>query len=127
MRPSPTSPASRRERPALCLAMTVFAPLGPRPAADERPVGQVLCGFKAAGAGRGSRLPVFFIAVVAIFYYLKLIKAMWLDPSPGATDAPGLEAGCHHVTALFAFPAVLIALIVLDPAAQTAATALALR
>jgi NADH-quinone oxidoreductase subunit N len=53
---------------------------------------------------------------------------MWLDPSPGAVDKPPAEAvAITYATALFAFPVVWIALIFLDPAAQTAAAALALR
>jgi NADH-quinone oxidoreductase subunit N len=67
-------------------------------------------------------------SVVAAYYYLKLIKVMWFDPSPGAIDTPPAEAvAITYATALFAFPVVLVALIVLDPAAQTAAAALAMR
>jgi NADH-quinone oxidoreductase subunit N len=118
-----------RERPALSLAMTVFAlsALGLPPMSGLWGKYYV---FKAAeGAGLIWVAVVALLgSVVAAFYYLRLIKAMWLDPSPGATDTPPPEAvAITYVTALFAFPAVLIALIVLDPAAQTAATALAMR
>ena len=85
--------------------------------------------FKAA-AGAGL-VPVAVAAlvgsVVAAFYYLRLIKVMWLDPSPGAIDAPPMEARyVAYAAALFAFPGVLIVLIALDPAAHAAALALAL-
>ncbi len=118
-----------RERPALGVAMTVFAlsALGLPPMSGLW--GKYYVFKAAAGAGL---IPVAAIAlvgsVVAAFYYLRLIKVMWLDPSPGATDAPPLEATVvTYAAALFAFPAVLGALIALDPLAQTAAAALALR
>ena len=64
-------------------------------------------------------------SVVAAFYYLKLIKVMWLDPAPGATDAPaGGATAIAYATALFALPAVMIAMIWLDPLAQAAASAI---
>jgi len=118
-----------RERPALCLAMTVFSlsALGLPPMSGLW--GKYYVFKAAAGAGM---VPVAVAAlvgsVVAAFYYLKLIKVMWLDPSLGATDAPPLEATVvTYGAALFAFPVVLVALIVLDPWAHTAAAALALR
>jgi NADH-quinone oxidoreductase subunit N len=65
-------------------------------------------------------------SVVAAFYYLRLIKVMWLDPTPGATDAPTGEAvTVTYASALFALPVVLIALKALDPLAHLAAVALA--
>jgi len=118
-----------RERPALSLAMTVFAlsALGLPPMSGLW--GKYYVFKAAAGAGLvWVAVAALVGSVVAAFYYLKLIKVMWLDPSPGATDKPPAEAvAITYATALFAFPAVLIALIVLDPAAQTAAAALALR
>ena len=67
-------------------------------------------------------------SVVAAFYYLRLIKVMWLDPAPGHTDAPTGEAvAVTYASAFFAFPVVLLALMLLDPAAHAAAAALALR
>jgi NADH-quinone oxidoreductase subunit N len=84
--------------------------------------------FKAAlGAGLAPAAVAALVgSVVAAFYYLRLIKVMWLDPSPGATDAPPLEASlAAYASALFAFPAVLFALIAIDPLAHTAAVALA--
>ncbi|HLZ84175.1 MAG TPA: proton-conducting transporter membrane subunit, partial [Caulobacteraceae bacterium] len=118
-----------RERPALCLAMTVFAlsALGLPPMSGLW--GKYYVFKAAAGAGLvWVAVAALVGSVVAAFYYLKLIKVMWLDPSPGATDAPPAEAvAITYAAALFACPAVLIALIVLDPAAQAAATALPLR
>jgi NADH-quinone oxidoreductase subunit N len=83
--------------------------------------------FKAAmGAGLA---PVAVIAligsVVAAYYYLRLIKVMWLDPTAGPTDTPPIEATTvTYAAALFAFPAVLIALVFIDPLARTAALGL---
>jgi NADH-quinone oxidoreductase subunit N len=118
-----------RERPALCVAMTIFSlsALGLPPMSGLW--GKYYVFKAAAGAGLvWVAVAALVGSVVAAFYYLRLIKVMWLDPSPGATDHPPAEAvAVTYATALFAFPAVLIALIVLDPAAQTAATALALR
>jgi NADH-quinone oxidoreductase subunit N len=118
-----------RERPAIALAMTVFSlsALGLPPLSGLW--GKYYVFKAAAGAGLvWVAVAALVGSVVAAYYYLKLVKVMWLDPSPGATDTPPGEAlAITYATALFAFPAVLIALIVLDPAAQTAATALALR
>jgi NADH-quinone oxidoreductase subunit N len=86
--------------------------------------------FKAAiGAGLAPVAVVALVgSVVAAFYYLRLIKVMWLDPAAGATDAPGGAAtAVSYAAAAFAFPAVMIFLIGLDPLAHTAAAALAQR
>jgi NADH-quinone oxidoreductase subunit N len=118
-----------RERPAMGVAMTVFAlsALGLPPMSGLWGKYYV---FKASVAAGMAPVAVAALvgSVVAAFYYLRLIKVMWLDPSPGATDAPPLEASVvTYGAALFAFPAVLFALITLDPWAQAAAAALALR
>jgi NADH-quinone oxidoreductase subunit N len=61
-------------------------------------------------------------SVVAAFYYLRLIKVMWLDEAAGRTDAPaGGAAAVAYATALFAIPGVWFALIALDPLATAAA------
>jgi NADH-quinone oxidoreductase subunit N len=66
-------------------------------------------------------------SVVAAFYYLRLIKVMWFDGSTGATDKPPFEAkAIAIVTALFAFPVVILALGWLDPLAERAAHAFGL-
>ena len=118
-----------RERPALGAALTVFAlsALGIPPASGLWAKYYV---FKAAvGAGLAPVAALALVgSVVAAFYYLRLIKVMWFDPSPGQTDAPPVEARwIAYVCALFAFPGVLFALIAIDPLAQAAATALAAR
>jgi NADH-quinone oxidoreductase subunit N len=118
-----------RERPALCLAMTVFclSALGLPPFSGFWAKFFV---FKAAIAA-GLAVPAVLAligSVVAAFYYLRLIKIMWLDPAPGQTDAPAVEAvAVTYASAIFAFPAVMAALIVLDPWARAAAAALVSR
>jgi NADH-quinone oxidoreductase subunit N len=83
--------------------------------------------FKAAmGAGLA---PVAVIAligsVVAAYYYLRLIKVMWMDPTAGPTDAPPIEAtAVTYAAAVFAFPAVLVALVFIDPLSHSAAVGL---
>ena len=63
-------------------------------------------------------------SVVAAFYYLRLIKVMWFDPAPGATDAPaGGATAIAYAAALFAVPVVWIALTWLDPLSLSAAIA----
>jgi NADH-quinone oxidoreductase subunit N len=66
-------------------------------------------------------------SVVAAFYYLRLVKVMWLDEAPSKTDpAPKDASGIAYLCALFAFPGVMIALTWIDPAAQAAAKAFGL-
>ncbi|MDX5331284.1 MAG: NADH-quinone oxidoreductase subunit N, partial [Caulobacteraceae bacterium] len=66
-------------------------------------------------------------SVVAAFYYLRLIKVMWFDAAPAATDKPPLEARAIAIAlALFTFPVVLVALTFLDPLAAAAAAAFGL-
>jgi NADH-quinone oxidoreductase subunit N len=66
-------------------------------------------------------------SVVAAYYYLRLIKVMWFDTAPGATDAPPVEArAIAYSLALFSFPVVLGALAFLDPLAAQAAAAFGL-
>jgi NADH-quinone oxidoreductase subunit N len=62
-------------------------------------------------------------SVVAAYYYLRLIKVMWLDPPPDGALAPspGPTVAIAYATALFAMPVVLVALIWLDPWSATAA------
>jgi NADH-quinone oxidoreductase subunit N len=117
-----------KERPVLALAMTVFAlsALGLPP----------FSGFWAkiyvfqAAIDAGLWVPAvmgLIGSVVAAFYYLRLIKVMWFDASPGATDSPPVEARTIAVaSALFAFPLVLVALTWLDPLAERAAQAFGL-
>jgi NADH-quinone oxidoreductase subunit N len=115
-----------RERPGLAIAMTVFAlsALGLPPFSGLWGKYYV---FKAAiAAGLAPAAVIALIgSVIAAFYYLKLIKVMWLDPAPGPTDAPPAEAtAITYAAALFAFPVVLVALVFIDPHATSAAMAL---
>ena len=116
-----------RERPGLALAMTAFSlsALGLPPFSGFWAKVYV---FKAAiGAGLWPVAVLGLVSsVVAAFYYLRLIKVMWFDPAPGATDAtPAYAKGVAYAAALFSFPLVMLALIALDPATLTAASAFA--
>ena len=117
-----------RERPGLAVSMTIFclSALGLPPLSGLWGKYYVFKAAWGAGTGLGVVAVVALVgSVVAAFYYLKLVKVMWLDPSPGPTDAPAPEArAVTYATAFFAFPAVLIALIALDPLAHVAAVAL---
>jgi NADH-quinone oxidoreductase subunit N len=120
-----------RERPGLAISMTVFAlsALGLPPFSGLWGKYYVFRAAWGAGTGLGIVAVVALVgSVVAAFYYLKLVKVMWLDPSPGPTDVPAPEASAvTYAAAFFAFPAVLVALIALDPLAHAAALALAQR
>jgi len=118
-----------KERPGLALALTAFAlsAIGMPPFAGFWAKYYV---FKAA-IGAGEQYMVWAAvlglvgSVVAAFYYLRLIKVMWMDAAPGATDKPPLEAnGIAILAALFSFPLCILALIWLDPLAKAAAAAL---
>ncbi|HEY3694047.1 NADH-quinone oxidoreductase subunit NuoN [Phenylobacterium sp.] len=117
-----------RERPGIALAMTVFSlsALGLPPFSGFWAKFYV---FKAA-LGAGLAIPAVLGlvgSVVAAYYYLRLIKVMWFDPAPGATDAPPAEAQAIAIgLALFSFPLVMGALVVLDPLAAAAAAAFGL-
>lgn len=118
-----------RERPAMAIALTFFAlsALGLPPFSGLWAKYYV---FKAAlGAGLAPVAVAALVgSVVAAFYYLKLIKLMWFDPSPGPTDTPTRAASLvTYAAAFFAFPGVLVALIYLDPLAYAAAMALTAR
>ncbi len=115
-----------RQRPGIALAMTAFSlsALGLPPFSGFWAKVYV---FKAAlGVGTPSMIGLAILglvsSVVAAFYYLRLIKVMWFDPSAGETDAlPAYAKGVAYVAALFSFPVVMIALVALDPLAATAA------
>ncbi|HEY1448743.1 MAG TPA: NADH-quinone oxidoreductase subunit NuoN [Caulobacteraceae bacterium] len=115
-----------RERPLLCLAMTSFSlsAIGLPPFSGFW--GKVFVFQAAIGAGLAPAAVIALVgSVVAAFYYLRLIRVMWLDPAPGETDAPPGEAvAVTYASALFAFPAVMVALVALYPWARTAASAL---
>ena len=60
-------------------------------------------------------------SVVAAFYYLRMIKLIWFDPSPGLTDpAPRDAQWVAYAAAAFSAPLVLLALGPLDRLADTA-------
>lgn len=114
-----------RERPGIALAMTAFSlsALGLPPFSGFWAKFYV---FKAAvSEGLGAVAVIGLVgSVVAAFYYLRLIKVMWLDAAPGKTDTPPADARiAAYAAALFAFPAVLVALTWLDPLASAAAAA----
>jgi len=117
-----------KERPGIALAMTAFAlsALGLPPFSGFWAKFYV---FKAA-LGAGLVIPAVLGlvgSVVAAYYYLRLIKVMWFDTAPGATDAPPAEAkAIAYSLALFSFPVVLGALAFLDPLAAQAAAAFGL-
>jgi NADH-quinone oxidoreductase subunit N len=115
-----------RQRPGIAIAMTVFAlsALGLPPFSGFWAKVFV---FKAALHAGLTWVAVLGLvsSVVAAFYYLRLIKVMWFDPAPGATDATPLYAkGVAYAAALFSFPVVLIALAALEPLALSAAASL---
>ncbi|HEY1929959.1 MAG TPA: NADH-quinone oxidoreductase subunit NuoN [Caulobacteraceae bacterium] len=115
-----------RERPGMALAITFFSlsGLGLPPLSGLWGKYYV---FKAAiVAGLAPAAVIALIgSVIAAYYYLRLIKVMWLDASPGPTDQPAPEGVViGYGAALFAFPLVIFALYAIDPLAHTAATAL---
>ena len=117
------------ERPGLGMAMTVFSLSALGIPGFSSFWGKYYV-FKAALAAGLAPVAVAALvgSVVAAFYYLRLVKVMWFDASPGPTDSPPREAASTaYATAFFAFPAVMIVLIALDPLAHVAATALAQR
>ncbi|HEY1752730.1 MAG TPA: NADH-quinone oxidoreductase subunit NuoN [Caulobacteraceae bacterium] len=107
-----------RERPGLALALTAFAlsALGLPPFSGFWAKFYVFKAALAAGPlTTWAAVAALIGSVVAAFYYLRLIKVMWLDPAPGPTEAPpGPTVAVAYATALFAFPAVMAALIFLD-------------
>jgi len=117
-----------KERPAIALAMTVFAlsALGLPPFSGFW--GKYYVFMAALDAGLWLPAVLGLVgSVVAAFYYLRLIKAMWFDGSGGVTDKPPAEAKLIAVgAAVFAFPLVMVAMTWLDPLARRAAHAFGL-
>jgi len=117
-----------KERPALALALTglSFSVMGIPPFAGFWAKYYV---FKAALSAGLWPVAVFGLvtSVIAAFYYLRMVKTMWFDPSPGQTDPTPLDAKTIAIgAALFSFPVVLPALALLDPLARNAAAAFGL-
>jgi NADH-quinone oxidoreductase subunit N len=114
-----------KERPGIALALTglSFSTMGIPPFSGFWGKYYV---FKAAIAAGYWPAAVFglVMSVAAAFYYLRMVKTMWFDPSPGQTDAPPADARViAAAAALFSFPVVLPALAALDPLAKLAALA----
>jgi NADH-quinone oxidoreductase subunit N len=112
-----------KTNPGIALAMTAFSlsALGLPPFAGFWAKFYV---FKAAiDSGLGWAAVLGLIgSVVGAFYYLRLIKSMWFEPSLGAADQPAPEVkAIAYGAALFSFPIVLVALIWLDPWSRAAA------
>jgi NADH-quinone oxidoreductase subunit N len=118
-----------KERPGLALALTAFSlsALGLPPFSGFWGKFYVFKAALAAGPlTTWAAIAALVGSVVAAFYYLRLIKVMWFDPAPSATDAPaGGAVAIAYATALFAFPAVMAALILIDPLSLHAAAAFA--
>jgi NADH-quinone oxidoreductase subunit N len=117
-----------KERPVLALALTglSFSVMGIPPFSGFWAKFYV---FKAALAAGLWPVAVFGLvtSVVAAFYYLRMVKTMWFDPSPGTTDPEPIDAKTVAIgAALFSFPVVMPALAVLDPLARSAAAAFGL-
>jgi NADH-quinone oxidoreductase subunit N len=117
-----------RERPGLALALSglCFSLMGIPPFSGFWAKFYV---FKAAIAG--GLWPAAAIAlvgsVVAAFYYLRIVKVMWIDPAPGSTDAsPAYARGVAYVAAVVSLAAMVVLLPALDPLARQAAQAFGL-
>ena len=117
-----------KERPGIAAAMTIFSlsALGMPPFTGFW--GKVYV-FKAAAGANLQWLAALGLlsSVVAAFYYLRLIKTMWFDPSRGVTDrAPADAKGVAFAAAIFSFPVVMPLLAFIDPASKAAAAAFGL-
>ena len=117
-----------KERPGIAAAMTIFSlsALGMPPFSGFW--GKVYV-FKAAAAANLQWLAALGLlsSVVAAFYYLRLIKTMWFDPTRGTTDASPMDArGVAFVAAAFSFPVVMPLLALIDPWTKAAASAFGL-
>lgn len=117
-----------RERPGIALAMTAFSlsALGLPPFAGFWGKFYVFKAINDSGLYWLAALGL-LSSVVAAFYYLRLIKTMWFDPSPGVTDHAPVEARTvAFLCAIFSAAGVWIGLHYLDPLTQLAASALGL-
>ncbi len=117
-----------KEQPGLALAITglSFSVMGIPPFSGFWGKFYI---FKAALAGGLWPIAVFGLvgSVIAAFYYLRLVKIMWFDPSPGAADPAPVDARWIGMgLALFSSGFVVFALNPLDQAARAAARAFGL-
>ena len=117
-----------RERPGIAAALTIFSlsALGMPPFSGFW--AKVYVFKAAAGANLGWLAALGLLSsVVAAFYYLRLIKTMWFDPSRGVTDhAPADAKGVAFAAAVFSFPVVMPLLAFIDPVSKAAAAAFGL-
>ncbi|QUD88508.1 NADH-quinone oxidoreductase subunit NuoN [Phenylobacterium montanum] len=117
-----------RERPGMALAMTAFAvsAIGFPPFSGF--IAKVFVFRAIIDAGYAWVAVVGLVSsVVAAFYYLRLIKVMWFDAAPGATDAPPADAkAIAYAAALFSMPVVIFAMKGIDPLSKAAAAAFGL-
>ncbi|MDR3509816.1 MAG: NADH-quinone oxidoreductase subunit NuoN [Caulobacteraceae bacterium] len=117
-----------RERPGIALALTAFAisAIGFPPFSGF--IGKVFVFRAIIDAGYSWVAVVGLVSsVVSAFYYLRLIKVMWFDATPGATDAPPVDARViAYAAALFTLPVVILAMKGLDPLSKVAAAAFGL-
>ena len=117
-----------RERPGMALAMSAlcFSVMGIPPFSGFWAKVYVFRAAIDAGLWPVAALALVG-SVVAAFYYLRIVKLMWFDPAPGATDrSPAYASGVAYAAAIFSFPLVLLALTQLDPLAMAAARAFGL-
>jgi NADH-quinone oxidoreductase subunit N len=114
-----------RERPGLALAITAFSlsALGMPPFSGFWGKFYVFKAALAAGPLATWAAVLGLVgSVVAAYYYLRLIKVIWFDDPVGQTDAPaGGAVAVAYGAALFAFPVVMAAMIILDPLSLGAA------
>ena len=117
-----------RERPGMALALTAFAvsAIGFPPFSGF--IAKVFVFRAIIDAGYAWVAVVGLVSsVVAAFYYLRLVKVIWFDAAPGATDAPPTDAkAIAYAAALFSMPVVIFAMKGLDPVSKVAAAAFGL-
>lgn len=117
----------KKDRPGLAVAIT-FLSLS---VLGMPPFSGFWAKVYAFGAAIEAGLSVFaalglVASVVAAFYYLRIVKLIWFDPSPGDTDpSPAYARWTVFACAAFALPVVLVAIGWLDGAAGRAAAAVA--
>lgn len=117
----------KKDRPGMAVAITFLA----LSVLGMPPFSGFWAKVYAFGAAIQSGLWVFaalglVASVVAAFYYLRIVKLIWFDASPGATDpSPAYARWTVFACAAFALPVVLFAIGWLDGAAGKAAQAVA--
>lgn len=117
----------RKDRPVTAIALTVLSlsVLGMPPFSGFW--GKFYVFGAAADAGYWMAGAAGLVAsVVAGFYYLRIIKLMWFDPTPEGVEpmdkAPIEAKTIAWASAAFAFPLVIVGLVWIEPLARVAAT-----